>query len=443
MKKKFLFSMVLVLSTLTFFSCSKEDAVDEPSGGKEVTETYAAVSISFPQTMQLRSADPLAANTLESTVTTIGVYVVDDLSGFMHKGHFSSSQFTKDPLDEKYRLTAAVKTTTGAKTIYVVLNPATTLHNSINAGLLGDSPINGTAEPDFVSASDLIMSSVAGVSATLTVQTETAALGTPLGITVQRNTAKVAVKKKNAVIDVVGGSVNDLKFALLVEAKKSYLIQQGGNLYTSVQTPGQNISPITTINDYFTKVATPTNWKNINENAIANNSLTGFYTLENVNTTKVVGNTTAAIIKAQFTPTSNTVVVGYAADQTRTLGSITPGQSFYVKKSDYTFWSEQGYADALANGFTAAHFSKKYDNGTSYYRIWVQDGNNNIGVLRNNYYVLNVNKITGPGLPYVPGVDPDDPSNPEDPDKPIDEDTYISVEVTVLPWDVQTTDHDL
>ena len=442
MKKNLLFSIVLILSTLTFFSCSKDDAVDEPSGGKEV-ETYAAVSISFPQNMQLRAADPSAANTLESTVTSIGVYVVDDLSGFIHKGLFTSGQFTKDPMNDKYTLSAAVKTTTGAKTIYVVLNPATTLHNSINAGLLGDNPIDGTAEPDFVSASELIMSSVAGATATLTVQTETAALSTPLSITVQRNTAKVAVKKKNAVVDVVGGSVNDLKFALLVEAKKSYLIQQGGNTYTSVKTPGQNISPIATINNYFTKVATPGTWKAVNENTIANNSLTGFYTLENVNTTKVVGNTTAAIIKAQFTPASNTVIVGYAADQTRTLGSITPGQSFYVKKSDFTFWSEQGYADALANGFTDAHFSKKYENGTSYYRIWVQDGNNNIGLLRNNYYVLNINKITGPGLPYVPGVDPEDPTNPEDPDKPIDEDTYISVEVTVLPWDVETTDHDL
>lgn len=90
---------------------------------------------------------------------------------------------------------------------------------------------------------------------------------------------------------------------------------------------------------------------------------------------------------------------------------------------------------------------KTYKNGESYYiaRIkhfgddltpWNEgdktyDGNNQnwlgrYGVLRNNWYDLTINKISGPGYPDVPEVKPTDPD---------DEDTkYISVSVKILSW---------
>lgn len=88
-----------------------------------------------------------------------------------------------------------------------------------------------------------------------------------------------------------------------------------------------------------------------------------------------------------------------------------------------------------------------YKNGESYYiaRIkhfgddftkWkpgdkLYDSNNEkwlgrYGVLRNNWYDLTVNSISGPGYPDVPKVKPDDPD---------DEDTkYINVSVKILDW---------
>lgn len=90
---------------------------------------------------------------------------------------------------------------------------------------------------------------------------------------------------------------------------------------------------------------------------------------------------------------------------------------------------------------------KTYKNGESYYiaRIkhfgddltpWVAGndtyGENNLnwlgryGVLRNNWYDLTINKISGPGYPDVPEVKPDTPD---------DEDTkYINVSVKILDW---------
>lgn len=97
-----------------------------------------------------------------------------------------------------------------------------------------------------------------------------------------------------------------------------------------------------------------------------------------------------------------------------------------------------------------------YASGESYYiaRIkhfgddltpWVAgdknyDGNNlnwlgRYGVLRNNWYDLTVNSISGPGYPDVPEVKPDTPD---------DEDTkYISVSVKILSWAKRSQSVDL
>lgn len=99
---------------------------------------------------------------------------------------------------------------------------------------------------------------------------------------------------------------------------------------------------------------------------------------------------------------------------------------------------------------------KTYKNGESYYiaRIkhfgddltpWNEGnatyGENNLnwlgryGVLRNNWYDLTINKISGPGYPDVPEVKPTDPD---------DEDTkYISVSVKILDWAKRSQSVDL
>lgn len=99
---------------------------------------------------------------------------------------------------------------------------------------------------------------------------------------------------------------------------------------------------------------------------------------------------------------------------------------------------------------------KTYENGESYYiaRIkhfgddltpWKEGddtyGENNLkwlgryGVLRNNWYDLTIEKISGPGYPDVPEVKPDTPD---------DEDTkYINVSVKILDWAKRSQSVDL
>ena len=68
-------------------------------------------------------------------------------------------------------------------------------------------------------------------------------------------------------------------------------------------------------------------------------------------------------------------------------------------------------------------------------------GSNNInwlgryGVLRNNWYELSVNSVSGPGYPDVPKVNPTDPDDVND--------QYINVEVKILSWAKRSQSIDL
>ena len=48
------------------------------------------------------------------------------------------------------------------------------------------------------------------------------------------------------------------------------------------------------------------------------------------------------------------------------------------------------------------------------------------GMLRNNWYVLDVNSVSGPGYPDVPEVKPNTPDD--------EDDKYINVSVKILDW---------
>lgn len=98
---------------------------------------------------------------------------------------------------------------------------------------------------------------------------------------------------------------------------------------------------------------------------------------------------------------------------------------------------------------------KTYENGKSYYIARIKHfgddltpwnageayGNDNLkylgryGVLRNNWYDLTINSISGPGYPDVPEVKPNTPDD--------EDDKYISVNVKILDWAKRSQSWDL
>ncbi len=98
-----------------------------------------------------------------------------------------------------------------------------------------------------------------------------------------------------------------------------------------------------------------------------------------------------------------------------------------------TFESGVSYYIARVKHF--GDYLTKWDAGNDTY------GSNNInwlgryGVLRNNWYELSVNSVSGPGYPDVPKVNPTDPDDVND--------QYINVEVKILDWAKRSQSIDL
>ncbi len=90
-----------------------------------------------------------------------------------------------------------------------------------------------------------------------------------------------------------------------------------------------------------------------------------------------------------------------------------------------------------------------YQNGLNYYIYEIRHDNTTdlpnmafgkYGVVRNNWYNLNLTKVRGKGTPWYPGDGPDDP----DPGEDIDQDSaYLDFEIQVGPWVFWETDFEI
>ena len=176
------------------------------------------------------------------------------------------------------------------------------------------------------------------------------------------------------------------------------------------------------------------------------------------------GNTVYALIRAQFTPTSQAYADG---------GSYTEeGNDFYVGENG-KFYTSAANSQDPAKGGVASQKVTKYVGGKVLYYAWanpdvVPDWYNS-PVIRNNVYHIHItgfknlgtnwnplfpedpngSTITNPDpKPIVTVPDPSDPENqivipePENPINPKDPlttlETWMSVDVTVLPWQLHS-----
>ena len=175
------------------------------------------------------------------------------------------------------------------------------------------------------------------------------------------------------------------------------------------------------------------------------------------------GNTVYALIRAQFTPTAEAYADG---------GTYTTGTDFYVGENGKFYISAANSQDP-AKGGVASQKVTKYVGGKVLYYAWanpdvVPDWYNS-PVIRNNVYHIHItgfknlgtnwnplfpedpngSTITNPDpKPIVTVPDPSDPENqivipePENPINPKDPlttlETWMSVDVTVLPWQLHS-----
>ncbi|MBR8732414.1 Minor fimbrium subunit Mfa1 [Porphyromonas levii] len=169
------------------------------------------------------------------------------------------------------------------------------------------------------------------------------------------------------------------------------------------------------------------------------------------------GNTPYVLVRAKFTPAKLADGVVYK-----------DGDDFYLGDNGLFYSSNENAKDPDKGGVVGQK-STKYVGGKVLYFAWVNPDDilapYNSPVVRNNIYHIHIKGFKTIGTnwnPLVPGDDPtkpeDDPNNPDpkpnNPDEPGDNpihpedplttpETWMSVEIKVLPWKIQSYSIDL
>nr|WP_293427984.1 Mfa1 family fimbria major subunit [Prevotella sp.] len=168
------------------------------------------------------------------------------------------------------------------------------------------------------------------------------------------------------------------------------------------------------------------------------------------------GNTPYVLIRAKFTPAA-------FADG----GTPNADGTFYLGANGKYYTSSKNAVDPTKGG-VAGQTVAKYVDGKVLYYAWVNPDNvttpYNSPVLRNNIYHIHITGFKTIGTNWNPlypedpnssnptnpdpkpaNDDPNDPNNPGEPTNPIDPtdplttpETWMSVDVTVLPWNVHS-----
>jgi hypothetical protein len=163
------------------------------------------------------------------------------------------------------------------------------------------------------------------------------------------------------------------------------------------------------------------------------------------------GNTAYVLVRGTFVPDPTAIIDG---------GTLTSG-TFYVGETDGKIYSSIAAAQNPGGGGANPQDVKTYQNGKVLYYVWLNPDvithPLNSPVIRNNIYHININSFKTIGFnwnPLVPtgatnpdpkptigGIEPNSPILPVDP-LSLDE-TYMSVDITVLSWSVHSFGVDL
>lgn len=184
------------------------------------------------------------------------------------------------------------------------------------------------------------------------------------------------------------------------------------------------------------------------------------------------GNTAYVLVRAKFTPKKEAFIdKGKNYTDGTPVPEYTDGDDFFVGENGQFYVSMKSVTDPKVGG-VAGMKAHKYVKGKVLYYAWLNPSTTspdswwNSPVVRNNIYHIHIKSIkklgfnwnplvpnpqnpndpNGPINPNNPDPNPDEPGTPipTDPEQPLpDQDTFMSVEVTVLPWKVHSYEVDL
>ncbi|MBD8349947.1 Mfa1 family fimbria major subunit [Dysgonomonas sp. HGC4] len=500
-RKQWSFLTALVLLT-GFTACSTDENGNTPDEPKEMT-TYMSLTLRLPKQANLRAGDDNNYNaagiyTGVTAINTVDIYLTSTDGTTMletrrleyEKGDytFQADASGYDHID----LTKPFKTAPGSKKMIVVINcplPSLTaapaddyryvLSSSLPLSSLARIDPNRSAQIGNVTVyADVVV--LSGKSSVINIEdgvSETEVIASRkniINVDVARVPSRVIVTSSapSTVVDINGtslGTISDVTYSVAQGANSVYLFAQA-NADSSTKTWGYDYFPGPGT-DYGTTATTYYDYSDLLNQTDAVPSkpgttgsymyLPGKFFLENTHQNGVdlsssryrKGNTAYVLVRAKFTPDAAQIADG---------GALTNG-TFYIGGINGKIYSSVTAAQNYLTGVGVQNQPvSTYPNGKVLYYIWLNPDNIqkpvNSPTIRNNIYHININTFksigvnwnplipSGPDAPRNPDPKPTgpEPENPTDPTDPLSStDTYMSVDVMVLPWTVHTYDIDL
>lgn len=435
------FAIPAIAAALFLAACSQETSFGTDGSVSEGVPTYASISVVVNNvgTRATRSASQVG----EKEIGSVDILIFDK-SGVLET---LAQGLTPDAGTG----TCNVKTTTGEKTVYALVN-----NNSLIGGLAVGMTLGDFEALSFTAAS-------AGGAAKVDVPIAAAAKFLMIG-------------KKAATLQDLGDTPNTISLAVTRAAAKSQLLfknvkasdsfqpegvavdfsdaasqmaQLQPTMYVAV--PAVSADPVTPWNDDYTSQSA--NWFAAREKDFDQNNDAEFSTVvefshympENMLDVPQMNNTTCMIVRVKATPSKwssdagNQVgstfyaLVKYTTDQ-------VSDQKFAAIDSYYGIYKDQAAAQAVLDSGALQSDPEKakygivtFTDGYCYYRLNLRDmtkatSAERYSVLRNNFYKVTVTEINNLGW-----NDPSDLVNPDD-DRPVEAETSLDVTITVEDW---------
>ncbi|MCD8260428.1 MAG: Mfa1 family fimbria major subunit [Bacteroides sp.] len=462
--KKYLFTVVIGLGLV---ACNKEDS---PTGVEEGLPTYVNLSIYLP------GAGGAQPNALPDDYNNDGEYEgndgVETLDIYMVSGDgtIEAKRFTGSGISSTGSVVSPsqpFRTTSGTKTIYVVLNSPNPLSNTVDSN---DTlvPTEGLAEVVTENGVAYDVITMTGKSSAIAIEQDIPQSSVISG-GVNHISVQVVRMASRAIVTTTASTQLTAEDGTVLETLSdiTYSVAQGTTQIYFIQRPdfttfGSDYVPALgeytgQANQYYdySDLSTPETVPVLPAAGDGYKSLTGKFLFENTHTEGDLrtteyrkGNTAYVLVRAILTPTATAIADG---------GTLV-NDTFYVGQTDGLIYStKQAAQTAVQNQKVAV-----YQGGKMLYYAWLNPDNIaaplNSPVVRNNIYHVNITGFTRIGYNWNPlypenpnSPDPQNPDprpvNPDEPDPPVDpvdpltpEQTYMTVEVTALNWTTHSYD---
>ena len=488
--KKITKLLLMTAIAIGMVACSNDDNLpDAPDANAAKGNTYASISIKLPKGPSTRAGLPDDYNKIDTwkgidKINTITVFLVNETLGTIDHSTFGTGSFETINTDGVLKPNLAVKGTPGeAVKAYVVLNGnsdvLTTLKGTTPGAFAGEYATavakNASDLASNDGTNDVIMMTNTELPTAITIEANVdeaaAKAGTKNSVKVEvervvsRAIATVAAAAKSTVIPVKDAM--DVKQSEITIKSVSYVVGQSNKEFFLTKkadwtTPAAVYGHVPSVDTW-----NPALFDNSGlAKSIAMKEATGAADLADFNTaltteltdSKFVlpvtheadkyekGNTTFFEVIAIFTPD---LVDGAA---------YTPGADVFLGMNDGLFYSTR--ALATASGQKATQYKGGTGGAIMKYVLWLNpnkipgataDKATMSPTVRNQVYHAHIKGFKQIGLPNNP-LNPDDPNNniPENPINPIKpedplqtDDTYLSVQITVVPWGIHSYEIDL